>query len=363
MKNLNFFPFERNHYYYGKLLTEVDFLQEQQYMNDKRRMLNRFIHGVGIAAGLNVVSVDEKSISVEEGIAIDFAGREIVIDRPLIRSIDKIDGFDTLITQNKSYAYLCLEYDEHLSVPAHNIVRNIQEDFDKCKESYHLYLSDQEPNYLPCLAKDFYEDTYLLYEDESVRIFQIMPRIVLSGSMMEIEYRIENIAQTRRIQVNFEQKLIGATCNDQNVLSIEINEEIAAGDSISKRFPCRILYNGIGDINFKMGHLWLKNGASRKVEKPLFYETLKVAVKTQALVDELLKEYYRNAMNRYADNNYQQGIYHAKIYLTKTDQVYLIKEVKAYPLEQQVVPNYIQTGMIRLLEKQLAVLKQELALI
>ena len=44
MKNLKYFPFDRNQYYYGKLLTEQDFIQEQRYMNDKRRLHNRFLH-------------------------------------------------------------------------------------------------------------------------------------------------------------------------------------------------------------------------------------------------------------------------------------------------------------------------------
>lgn len=42
MKNMKYFPFERNKYFYGKLLTVDDFETEQRYMNDKRRVLNRF---------------------------------------------------------------------------------------------------------------------------------------------------------------------------------------------------------------------------------------------------------------------------------------------------------------------------------
>ena len=41
MKNLNYFPFERNKYFYGKLLSVDDFETEQKYMNNKRRMGNR----------------------------------------------------------------------------------------------------------------------------------------------------------------------------------------------------------------------------------------------------------------------------------------------------------------------------------
>ena len=65
MKNLQYFPFERNQYYYGKLITQQDFISEQKYMNDKRRLINRFLHGVGVVSGLRVVRMDDRSFSLE----------------------------------------------------------------------------------------------------------------------------------------------------------------------------------------------------------------------------------------------------------------------------------------------------------
>ena len=94
MKNLKYYPFERSRYFYGKLLTVDDFETEQKYMNDKRRMINRFLHGSGVVCGMNVVRVDDRTISVEMGLALDFAGREIVVDAPIIRKLDMIDGYD-----------------------------------------------------------------------------------------------------------------------------------------------------------------------------------------------------------------------------------------------------------------------------
>ena len=77
MKNNQLFPFERNRYYAGKLLTSADFSAEQLYMNNKRRFLNRILFGSGVVCGLNVVNLDDLSILVESGVAIDRAGREI----------------------------------------------------------------------------------------------------------------------------------------------------------------------------------------------------------------------------------------------------------------------------------------------
>ena len=64
MKNSKLFPFERNKYYYGKLLSVNDFELEQKYMNDKRRAVNRLLFGSGVAAGMYVLLVDDFTISV-----------------------------------------------------------------------------------------------------------------------------------------------------------------------------------------------------------------------------------------------------------------------------------------------------------
>ena len=55
MNNLQYSSGERNHYFYGKLMTVRDFQDEQTYMNNKRRLGNRLLHGAGIVAGLGVL--------------------------------------------------------------------------------------------------------------------------------------------------------------------------------------------------------------------------------------------------------------------------------------------------------------------
>ncbi len=52
MNNANLFPFERNRYFYGKLLTVRDFEVEQRYHSGKRALLNRLVHGAGVVCGL-----------------------------------------------------------------------------------------------------------------------------------------------------------------------------------------------------------------------------------------------------------------------------------------------------------------------
>ena len=167
MKNLKYFPFARSRYFYGKLLTVDDFETEQKYMNDKRRLVNRFLHGSGVVCGMNVVRVDDRTISVEMGLALDFAGREIVVDAPVIRKLDMIDGYDDTAGED-GYLYLCIEYAEQETEPVHSIAgagaRGTGEvEYNKFSEGYRIFFTSQEPEHEGFTTANYYQDTKTVY--------------------------------------------------------------------------------------------------------------------------------------------------------------------------------------------------------
>ena len=110
MTNLSLFPIERNRYFYGKLLTVRDFELEQKYLNDKRRLLNLAIAGPGVVCGLTVSKSDDMTLMLESGLALDCMGREIVVDAPVIKKLQMLDGFEEII--GKREAFVCLRYRE-----------------------------------------------------------------------------------------------------------------------------------------------------------------------------------------------------------------------------------------------------------
>ena len=109
MNNNQLYPFERNRYYSGKMLTSADFQAEQNYFNNKRRFVNNLMYGSGIVCGCGVFSLDDLSILVESGVAIDGMGREIVVDASVVKKLSAVDGFEQLRTNQAS---LCLKYKE-----------------------------------------------------------------------------------------------------------------------------------------------------------------------------------------------------------------------------------------------------------
>jgi len=74
----------RNNYFLGKQLTPDSYLAEQRYGIERRRLINRAVHGWGVVYGFELGTLrDDKSLApgemiVGEGLALDLAGRELI---------------------------------------------------------------------------------------------------------------------------------------------------------------------------------------------------------------------------------------------------------------------------------------------
>ncbi len=144
MNNNQFLPFERNRYYAGKMLTSADFIAEQKYFLEKQRFLNNMMYGSGIVCGLGVVSLDDLSILVESGVAIDGLGREIVVESSVVKKLSTVEGFDTLESDR---ATLCLRYDEQEGHSVYSVGHFEGENHyenNRITEGFRLYLADSD---------------------------------------------------------------------------------------------------------------------------------------------------------------------------------------------------------------------------
>lgn len=193
MKNSQLLPFERNRYYAGKVLTSTDFMAEQLYMNNKRRFLNNVMYGVGIICGLNVINLDDMSILVESGAAIDEAGREIVVESSTVKKISTLEGFDQL---NGEKAYLCIRYKENEVHPVYNTSTNTQEEAgyenNRIEEGYELYFQNAVDVNIPAFEMDdeFLFEKILLDDDEFLLKLRI-PAAVPKGEAVKLVFEIK----------------------------------------------------------------------------------------------------------------------------------------------------------------------------
>ncbi|MCM1284026.1 MAG: hypothetical protein NC180_09430 [Muribaculaceae bacterium] len=226
MKNLNYFPFERNHYYYGKLLGVEDFEAEQRYMNDKRRLINRFMHGCGVVCGLSVVQVAEDAVSVEAGLALDHAGREIMVDEPVTRRLAELPGFPGHVEggEKNDYLYLCIEYAEYERDNAYNITGDGENAYNRTAEGYRLYLTAQEPGQELYGCAAYYGESKTVYWGNGVRIRQIFPRFVESGREFDVRIRVENMGQRQPVFFRYELELEGICRGELTSVLVEFDE-------------------------------------------------------------------------------------------------------------------------------------------
>ncbi len=70
---------KRPRYFDGQFLVDQDFIDEQKYHLDRARRHSALLHVSGIAEGLTISPGSDFKITVESGVAVDGAGRQVVV--------------------------------------------------------------------------------------------------------------------------------------------------------------------------------------------------------------------------------------------------------------------------------------------
>ena len=137
--------FERNNYYYGKLMTVRDFFAEQCYFNEKRWLINRMVLGWGVVCGLDVRQKEDSpgEIVVTPGLAIDCCGREILVcneqEVKLLPGPSECNEEKEDETGEKKY-FICIDYrecrTEPVQLPPVACDQKEKGEFNRIRDSY-----------------------------------------------------------------------------------------------------------------------------------------------------------------------------------------------------------------------------------
>lgn len=207
--------FERNKYFYGKLMTVRDFETEQSYSNEKRRLLSRLIHGTGVVCGLEVsdpVVADGKlTLKLSPGVAIDCCGCAIVVGDDFSGKELKANGN---VDTGTNYVYLEYEECDKESVP-------VPANASACEEAC-------------CYNR--------VEEIFRVVVNQIPPGEVPEVPMEEISDEGQELEKKRFAQDYFDQHLtVCQTCADPMVLLAVI--DVAGNGDVSIDETAALVYN------------------------------------------------------------------------------------------------------------------------
>ncbi len=185
--NSDFFPLERNRYFYGKLLTVRDFEIEQKYTRSSAQLMHRLVFGAGVVCGLGVSAGSDSALLIESGMAIDYLGRMIVVEEPLLRKLQMLEGQETL--RGKESAYLCLSYQETDVEPVNAVgtVSGENRQYNITREGARLFLSAEEPDYRALLEASGRENVTVLYAGDQLSLVLAMPEAVCAGKEFTAE--------------------------------------------------------------------------------------------------------------------------------------------------------------------------------
>jgi hypothetical protein len=185
--NTDFFPLERNRYFYGKLLTVRDFDIEQKYTRNSAQLMHRLAFGAGVVCGLGVSASDDSTLLIESGMAIDYLGRMVVIEEPLLRKLQMIEGQETI--QGRESAYLCMDYQETEIEPVNAVSAASGESrqFNITREGARLFLTAEEPDYRALLEASGKENVSVLYSSAELSLVLAVPDSVCAGREFTVD--------------------------------------------------------------------------------------------------------------------------------------------------------------------------------
>ncbi len=334
MNEHNFSTFERNRYFYGKLLTVRDFETEQTYHNKKRSMLNRLVTGAGVVCGLGVSASDESTLMIESGMAIDYRGREIVVPEILFRKLRMLEGVDQV--SDRKDAYLCLSYAEEGVEPvnATGAQMGAEQQFDLTREGTRLYLSGDAPAYQEILEAQGLENVTVLYQSDELTLVLAAPAAVVSGEEFEASILVVKNGETPPVQLSLEGEntFIVSDNSRLNMTFKESREEKRCVYTLS--FPLRAKsLSGVEGQYFPSGcELNVEIGSHR-------YKNYLTVPATAYLCRD--REEYRSYRRRFDSlERHTSGgdvpIYLAKLELIRSDGGVFIGGVTALPFGQSV---------------------------
>ena len=335
MNNRRYYSFERNNYFYGKLLTSRDFEDEQNYMNNKRRLINRVLHGAGIVYGLDVVAVDESSVVIQSGLALDSSGREIVVPSTQVVKLSTIRGYSDLKT---SSVCLGIAYAEEKTEPVYAVMNkdaDAQErQYNHLKEGYELFLQDSRD----CVREPKKEDEYIawkvLYQDDDLRITQYLPTFAVPGMLVKARTEIHKTSHMPFV-CSFSCKVDtdGMIPGETQIRADNVSQEYGEMMVLEQTFRPEDYIFGNGDVSVRFSEITVQKSGVKEAA-PDTSMTLNPVYGTA--LEYVHKTSYRGNLDVDLDRKYDEKLWIAGIQLIRSERHSIIDRVERAPFDQYV---------------------------
>lgn len=335
MYNRKYYSFERNNYYYGKLLTSKDFQGEQGYMNDKRRLLNRTLHGTGIVYGLNVLAADDSSIILQSGLALDASGREIVVQETQVLKLSTLEGYGSLKTDT---VCLGIAYAEKKTDPVYAVMQeeadSERRNYNRIKESFHLFLQDRKD----CVREERREDDYIrqvvLYQDDDICVTQYLPTFVVPNTVLKGRTEIRKTSHMPCVySFSCHMTAEGFSPREFEIRADNVNQEYGSVLVLEQTLKAEDYIFGNEDVCVHYNGITVQKSGVSEQGKDV---TLLVSPVQGTVVEYVHKNSYKGTLDVDMDRKYDEKLWIAQIRLIRSDSHSIIDRVERAPFDQYV---------------------------
>lgn len=325
-------------------MTVRDFESEQIYMNSKRRLGNRMMGGVGIVSGLDVILVDNKTFSLEPGLALDYMGREIVVPEPYVRRLNVIKGFEE--NKDKGVLYLCLKYKEDLKETTFSVANSgksggVSEEYNRVDEGYELFLTAEKPDESELKLEHLVNQRIEVYNAGGIKISIEIGKYVNPEKCLKatVIFEKENVESS----VNYSFDLKGEFFKDSNgEKDIKVNyqeTELSTYKTVKKDIYlyCDASTDAMTKIILEKSSFKLNVGKEEiKIDNDI---EIPVSIRTIPIRDIVIEEYYSKNFTEIIENVENKYIYLAKFHIVSNQLTYFIESFEKHPFNQYLFSN------------------------
>ena len=348
MEHKKYYPFVRNNYFYGKLLSVRDFQEEQKYFNDKRRLSNFFTAGAGVVSGLNIILLDETTISLEKGFALDYTGREIIVPESVTKKLSTIKGFDDL--EDSKTVYICIAYEEREQEIIHAVTVKTEGQnkyYNRIKEGYKLFLTEEAENSTELTQEHLFEKQYVIFEQQGLKITQITPCYVEQKQSATISIIIEKQNLPQTISVDYHLNCSGfQTEQKENMITVFFQE-----NSMSANQKTILQYTVTADSihTTTSEYFFIEQGNVVIGNENYIIQSCKINSKIGeiSLMDYAIQKHIKKHFDDIVNTEGENKIYLAKITWIKQGEKYSIESIENIPFQQYVYSNNLLAALLK----------------
>nr|WP_297703856.1 hypothetical protein [uncultured Butyrivibrio sp.] len=332
------YPFERNRYYPGKMLTTADFKAEQSYHINKLRFMNSLMYGAGIVCGCGVVSLDDLSILIESGVVIDGSGREIIIDTSLVKKLSAVEGFDNL---SSDVACLCVRYEEkdiHSVYTVSHKESDQEYEFNRISEGYEIFLVDKEEFDEGFEMESEFLQKEVLFQGPNYEGYLTMPSTVCKGRNVMAKLEIHKLTEEEcKLSYKGILDIPGFTATDgSQQIELAVDDiELSEDGVFTQEYWMNVQNSAAIETN-----VILRSGSTSAFENDKAIKAENSFAMKVRLSDETPSSLIRRENGKLSLEMRQavsaQAIKLAEIELMRTDSAYVIEDIKEVKKNQYI---------------------------